>query len=298
MAHVSTEEYWDIEGSFEDPSHRTWNRKFKVIFDDIVYQFEALNAPDLPVPWDGHPADSTMRAGKAKAVHWEGDPYVWMVDIEYSSATGDSERGDPDPRNRPLEIETDFTSFQTPLIYDKNGQAVLNSAKDPFDPPWQKEDSRPILRFSRYESSLDLARSLEYRNAVNTDSFYGFAAGELMCMHIKQKRHFENGFEVWHTSYEFQGKANGTVQSYNSTLNFQGWDAVIPDLGFNELKTFGGGVVKSIACKDGYGKDVTSPVRLNGSGVAQIASNPLSWTAFKVFSPSYPYLPFANLGLI
>lgn len=298
MGHVSTEEMWDTKGSGDSKAVREWERKFIVCFDEIVHPPEAMEAPGVPLKWEGHPLDAAMLAEHADAVHIDGSPYVWLVTISYSSKAGDEERGQDDPRARPTEIETDFASFQVPMLYDKNGKAVLNSAKDRFDPSWQMEDSRPIIRFARYESSLDLARSLAFRNAVNTDSFLGiFEAGELMCMHIKQKRHFENGIECYYTQYEFQGKANGTITSNGSTLDYDGWDAVIPDMGFNEILNGKKVAIHTKPDNGKPGKPVSKEVRLDGNGKALSETATLEQTCFRVFQPPYRYQAFSLLGL-
>jgi hypothetical protein len=298
VAHLYTREYWESEASGDDKGTRTWTRVFKVVYDSIEQPATVLDAAGIPLRWEAHPLDAAMLAKTAKSAHLDGDPYCWLVTVEYSSLTGDESRGADDPRARPLEMETDFMSFNVPMLYDNNGKAILNSANDRMDPPWEMEDSRPVLRFSRYETSLDLARSLAFRNAVNLDTFYGFADGELMCMYIKQKRHFENGIECWHTQYEFQGKANGTVVSNSVAKSYKGWDAVIPDMGFNEIVS---GVKTAIFTKSVNGKvskAVSKEVRLNGAGVALSDTATLEATFFHVFRPPYRYQNFSILGLV
>lgn len=298
MPHVSTEELWTTRASGDTKAHREWDRKFIVIYDEIVHAAEVLEATGVPIRWEPHPLDANMLAEHGEATNKDDDPYVWEVTITYSSRAGDEDRGQDDPRDRPIEIETDFVSFQVPMLYDKNGKAVLNSAKDRFDPPWQMEDSRPVLRYSRYESALNLARSLAYRNAVNIDGFAGFSAGELMCMHIKQKRHFENNIECWHTQYEFQGKANGTITSAGSTKNYNGWDAVIPDMGFNEIINGKKVGIHTKPDNGKPGKPVSKEVRLDGTGKALSETATLEQTYFHVFEPPYRYQSFAALGLV
>lgn len=292
MAHIFTREYWDISGSGNSKAVRAWERKFKVVFDEIVDIPDALDAPGIPLRWEAHPADFRMLAHDADASHWQGDPFTWIVTVQYSSLAGDEERGADDPRDRPTEIETDFIAYQIPMLYDKDNTAVLNSAGDPHDPSWQMEDSRPVIRFRRFETDRDIQRSLDYRNAVNTDTFDIFAPGELMCMYIKQKRHFENAIECWDTAYEFQGKANGQVLHRGVLTDYKGWDAVIPDVGFNKITGSGRELIR-----DTSGKPVSSPVRLNGFGGELAFDAPFDETAFGIFRPPYRYRSFAALGL-
>lgn len=296
MAHLTTEETWDVDGTGEaNPGlKRTWERKFIVIFDDVVHPPEALDATGVPRRWEPHPYDSTMLAKKGHAVHRGDSPFIWTVSITYESLTDEEERGEDDPRDRPPEIETDFISFQTPMLYDYNGRAVLNSALDPFGSPWMMEDSRPVVRITRFETDFDFARSLAYRNAVNIDTFFGMAAGEVMCMYIKQKRHFENTIECWHTAYEFQGKANGEVMSAGTLTTYNGWDAVIPDVGFNEIID---GEKQLIKDESSPPRPVSREVRLDGNGVSLASDADIDQTYFHVYRPPYRYLAFSALNL-
>lgn len=302
MAHVSTEEYWEIEadGDATPATGRHWTRQFKVIFNSIEYANAVLNAPGLPVKWDSHPADSTMLAKHSHAGNLQGDPFCWLVTVDYDSNTGPEDRGEENPLDRPTEIETDFASFQKPLLYDKDGVAVLNSAGDPFDPYPQIEDSRFIVRCARFEADFTPARSLAYRNAVNTDALTigdaTFEPGEGMCMFIKQRFHYENTHECWFTMYEFQFKNNGQVMSGGALMDYQGWDVVVPDVGFNELLDGPSGF--RILITDGDGKAVSVPVRLDGAGRVLLPHDaPPEDTQFRIFKPDYRYLPFAPLGL-
>lgn len=295
MAHLETQEIWDNDASGDATAHRVWTRKFLVLYDEVVASAEALDAPDIPTRWSPHPLDFRMLASDAKASKWKSDPLTHIVEVTYDSQTGAEDRGDDDPLARPATIETDFIAYQKPLVYDKDGNAVLNSAKDPFDPPAQIEDSRIILKFTRFEASLDVARSLAYRNAVNTDSFWGFSAGEVMCMYIKQTRHFENAIEYWQTSYEFHVKENGSLNSDGTDTPYLGWDIVIPDMGYNEVGANG---KRYMIHEDNSTRPVSVPVRLNGAGLQLRPPNaPSSKTWFLIFRPNYRYLSFSALNL-
>lgn len=297
MAHISTDEYWESTAEGEADAHRHWTRQFKVVFEgEIPGPDEILNAPGIPKRWDGHPADPTMLAERANSENLQGDPFCYLVIVDYDSRTQPEDRGEDNPLDRPTEIETDFISYQKPLLYDKDGVAVMNSAGDLFDPCPQIEDSRFIIRFARFEADRNLARSLAYRNAVNTDVITidseTFQPGEGMCMYIKQRFHYENTHETWFTMYEFQFKNNGKVMSGGVLTDYQGWDIVVQDVGFNII--FNG---KRLLINDNDGKSVSVPVRLNGFGLALDENLPLSDTQFRIFKPDYRYLPFAALGL-
>ncbi len=296
MAHVSTQEYWVKDGTGDSKGLRHWTRKFKVIFDAVPEVIDVLNAPGIPGRFAPHPADSTMLARDGNAENLQDDPLIYIVVINYTNDAG-IDGDDIDPANRPTDIELDFISFQVPLFYDRNKKAALNSAGDPFDPLWMMEDSRPILRFHRFEHTFDIQRSLDFRNAINLDVFMTvFNPGEVMCMYIKQRRHVENALERWETQYEFQLKGNGQVLSGNGLTDYHGWDAVIPDMGFNQLSPSGSG--NRILIEDEKGQPVSVPVRLNGNGLKlHPPSLGPEWTFFRIFEPPYRYQNFVTLSL-
>ena len=57
----------------------------------------------------------------------------------------------------------------------QNGDTVLNTAGDPYDPPVVIDDPRLVMTPSvRNEAKFNVGWVLAYRNAVNSDPFAGF----------------------------------------------------------------------------------------------------------------------------
>ena len=72
---------------------------------------------------------------------WKG----WTVTAEYSSEFTLAEN----PTNDPATITWGSEQFQRVVVVDKEGDAVVNSAGDPFDPPIMADDSRRVVTVTK-----------------------------------------------------------------------------------------------------------------------------------------------------
>lgn len=238
---------------------RTYSRLFRVITTsriDAGPAILALAGSSLPGRGDFYRgADGSIDTGAwVKKIDPQQDrdnPKVWEVRVDY----GPGEPPDENPLNRPAKYSWGKAKYTKPAVKDRNGKAIMNSAKVHYDPPAEMDDSRRTLTIVRNEVSYDAARSLDYEDAVNDSAFMGFAAGRAKVEGITATSESENGFNYWIVTYEFHFRRDG-------------WTLKLLDQGRHE-RINGKLVPIKDRLEDGSKDDtsyVTDPVPLDGNG--------------------------------
>lgn len=206
-----------------------------------------------------HNEDSTaycvnLSVSNAKPWKW------WIVTADYSSEREITEN----PLSEPAAITWTSEQFQKRAVIDRDGNGIVNSAGDPFDPPLMMDDSRRVVTISK---NLAVVPSwiLTYQDAVNSSSFTvdgitigaGYAKVQSVTVGEKQKR-------------------NGTafrVVTLVIHLQKTGWALTHEDVGFRETN-YAGEMVNIL--NDGDSERPTAPVALDGAGMHQ--ANPTAAT--------------------
>src|SRR5207245_2866104 len=85
---------------------------------------------------------------------------------------------------------------QSTVWKDAYGKGILNSAGQYFDPPPMMDDSRPRLSIARNEPVFNPAIAINYQDAVNTDGFLGFTAGQVRVSGISASNESENNIPL------------------------------------------------------------------------------------------------------
>jgi hypothetical protein len=167
-------------------------------------------------------------------------------------------------------------------VFDRNGNFIVNSAGDPFDPPNMMDDSRRVVTVQKNLAVVP-TWILDYQDAVNSDSFtidgVTVAAGLAKMQTV--------------TVGEVQRRNGNTFRSVNFTIHLQreGWLLRPLDAGFREI-AYGGLVnIKNPGDDELPG----APVPLNGSGVS-LASPSFSTCVFLSFEV-YATRAFSSLPL-
>lgn len=240
------------DGDFEARSRaRRYTRRFRVRTSDgldgpaVVQAY--LSLPALYSTYtSGNDADT---AALVESVRVTGVGFkLWEAEVTYSTITPDSGQNAENPLDRNPVVRWSSQSYQVPVVRDVNGRSILNSAGDPFDPPIEREEKRPLLSVERFEMLYSPALAQEYQYAINSDTFVGALAGYARCNAIDGDRHYEKNFYCWRVKYEFEFRR-------------EGFAAQPLDQGFRYLSS---GV--AIQAKDAQGSFANSPVLLNGAG--------------------------------
>jgi hypothetical protein len=203
------------------------------------------------------------------------NPFLWDVEAIYESEGLRPEQFVKSPFDRPTVQTATMQKFQKPAVIDQNGLAYVNSAGDPFDPPIEVDDSRPVLQLKRNEPTFDYTLPLVYKDAINADPFLGISPGSCKCQAINSVGpQFENGVLYWEVTYEFE-------------IRLEGWNLQVLDRGYRYLNS---GALTPILIN---GLPCTTPRLLDGAGgVLSVGGTP----KYRTFTP-YPSLPFAPLNL-
>lgn len=251
MAVVSVEEIPSARsGSRNERFEKFYKTKWNVILDGTdTGPMAAMDAvPVYPADiYDLGTGESDSLAAcltlKADCVSDDGCEYE--VEVEYGPRVPREEN----PLDQPLEESLEFAQFERIVDVDADGNPVLNTAGDPFDPPVTRDDSRPILKIVRNEATFRPVFILGFRDCINESEFRGFPAGTVKCQPIPVRR-------AWHPipGYYY-------IHAYEFHIDEDGWNKPVLSQGLRAID--GSGNRRQILIE---GHPATSPVPLDENG--------------------------------
>lgn len=277
---------------------RTYTQTFIVGTDDVQdgslvarTAIDPNGGPVIPQPLTFYVAGNEFDLGafvKSVEAHEIGETgMLWEVTVTADSEMPEPPKDQENPLDRPPEVSWSFAQFQRVAEKDINGNAIVNSAGQAFDPPIQIDDSRPVCDIERNEDAFDPDVIFAYKDAINADTLdiggLTVAPGQAKMANISARRQFENSQFYWKVAYQIEVKQDG-------------WNLSVLDQGWYKKGQNG----KLTPCVDDAGNEVTAPVLLDGQG-GQLALPPApagqsGAAVFKTFDV-YTSLPFAPLGL-
>ena len=169
---------------------------------------------------------------------------TWEVLCTYSSNMDE----DDNPLDRPPVISYKTQSYEHPVDKDIDGNAVLNSCGQQFDPTIMEISPVLVMNVQVNWADYDPNFALSMYNKVNADTFFGFSAGTVLCTDIAGSPESESDVDFYSVDIEFQIRANG-------------WQKLILDTGLQEYDSAGGR--RNIMVQ---GMPTTSPLGLDGFG--------------------------------
>jgi hypothetical protein len=177
------------------------------------------------------------------------DDCTWIIIADYGPY--DPTQFPENPLNHPIKITFGANRFEKPAEEDVDGNAVLNSAGDYFDPAATMDDSRSTLRVVRNEQYYDERYATVWRDKVNESNWNGYAPGTVKILPITSEMEYSGvcGF-YYVVQYEFE-------------INSDGWKKRILDQG---LRVLDSGTGNQKLAHDENGQPATSPVLLDGNG--------------------------------
>lgn len=210
----------------------------------------------VPDYYAAHPADSNFYVMQ-KSVKPIG-PTLWEVTVVYEFIEN--------PLLQPYSVQ--FIPQASMEAIDKAIQVadgvesfsldLVNSSKEPFDPPIQEEFYDFSILIRRNEAAFDITTANGFLNTVNNDTFafvarngvtYQFAAGQARCKSIQAEERRHGATWFFEVAYEF-------------VVRRDGWQRRILDQGFRKLENN-----TYITIADAEGNPLTQPVKLNGAGL-------------------------------
>lgn len=279
MSVASVSELWQgRDGDYSISGERTYTRVFRVVTDSKTDDFTTVQASgSLPYVGIAYPNDANAFCQKLTGSQESFSPKVWLVTAAYSNKQEAAE----DPTNDAAEIEWDTEQFQRPIFKDKDDNAIVNSAGDPYLPGVERDDSRRIVTITKNMTSVP-SWILTFEDAVNDSSFV------------------VDGITIGARKAKCQKTSVGKWQERNGTeyrqvqivlhLRKDTWDFEIMDTG---LRRKDGSERKVITNDDGT--EITSPVPLDGSG--DVLANPSESTVVYQTYQAYTELDFSTLPL-
>lgn len=245
---------------------------------------------DSQVPSLGASVNSDRRATvKTKnASLIDGANYIWDVTLSLDTEPIPQAALDADteenPLERPAEISWDYQSL--PFIITKTVDdpplPIQNTAGDPYDPGIEVEEGVLVLHVTRNQANFSASTMLEYGNTVNSNTFYGAAAGKAKLLPPRAQRVVENELTYWRVSYEVHFRKAG-------------WKVVSVNQGLQELAT--AGVIASKRRALGAdGQNAVDPVKLKENGTRWTDGDTVFYNQFTVYeSKNFGPLKLENI---
>lgn len=263
---------------------RSYVRRYDVHTDDPFETMVAVRAA-LPLSWEADPVDGAAIVVTRTA---EQDPKarkLWRGEVTWTWEPEDDD--EEDPLNREPAIDWTSNTIMLPAIKDRDGDAVVNSAGDYFDPPPEREVERWLAQIEFNATSIP-SNIRRYKGAVNTTAV--LIDGEP----IAAERAKIVGLTI--SKVQYWGEGETPYRTIRLSVECRdddddSFDLELLDQGYR--KRFGTTPV-DIYIEPGAGADpdekpqrTSVPVLLNGEG--DVLDNPTPSTAV------FLQFPFANL---
>jgi len=260
MAVVSADEMVRERQAVATTEQATYVRPWRVKIAEVDgappadVECEARDAAALPSL--GHPHDwDTNAVLVRKSVKPTESRLIWIVDCEYETPEAPSLL--PNPLNDPVSITWGVNEYTEVADEDKDGDPILNSAKDWFDPPLEHAVYLPVVTMVRNDATFNPNIAVGYVGSVNKDAvtIAGYTAGarKARCLEYGGKSAERNGVAYY-------------VVTYRIEFNYKRYDRSVVDQGIRRMD----GAGKKVRINVGNvasGEPVTEPVRLDGNGV-------------------------------
>lgn len=158
---------------------------------------------------DEHPEDSRRKVRRVNVRQIQSSP-LFEVDVQYevppdgSRHRAEEALGEQEPLSAPPVYEWRQIVQDVPIDRDVDGNPIVNSARQGFATPPTKRIRSIHLTISRNQSVFNVARSLDFANAVNADQFQGAAPGLVQCLEIVPTSVFTIDFAYINVAYAFE----------------------------------------------------------------------------------------------
>jgi hypothetical protein len=287
MEEGSREAHWNVDAG------RTYQRKFRIITStqndgpNVVLGQFGTNYGDTYQPfYAANEADLFACVNQIDCEPTGNDGIEWIVTLSYGwynplQAGGGKEQN---PLDMPIEVSWALRDHETVLDTDQNGDAVLNTAGDPYDPPIVIDDPRLVMTVVRNEMMFNVGWVLAYRNAVNSDPFAGFPPLTCKVLNISSRSQWHQDIGWYYqTTYEFEFLTASIDYDTNT-----GFRKRIISQGFRAISSVTG-TPYHITLK---GTPISSPMLIDSNGYLLGHDDTPYWQTFQ----AYPELPFNIFG--
>jgi hypothetical protein len=266
-------------------------RHFEVHTDTLpVSSFSILTAIGVSL-FNQHPEFPGAICKKIGVPQGDDDnAHIFDVTVEYDDDFEGMDKEKPtdnNPLNRPVVVQGGFNEHDEIIYQDLDNNPIKNSAGDPFDPPPTRKAG--ALRFSMTKNypTLNLGILRAYKNAINSDAWFGQAqytariANVSFSRVIEEVQNGENDHQTWvYWPYTFE------FEVAEPDVGDGTWHMVLLDQGYRHTQAG-----DPLPIRNTDGTPVTQPSLLNGSGALSTTPHFLTFNIYRA-------LPFAALGLL
>jgi len=267
---ITYDEIFGGRGSSLDPNWgRFYTRQWRAITDDPAIGPKTVRDSAPVARGDAYVSGSESDAGsfcQNLTVQEDGqanDGCQWIVTAEYGPFDVISLTPEVPTTQRPR-VSFDWVEYERPLEQDANGDPIVNSAGDYFDPPVMTTVSNPLMRIERNEAGYNLGLVADCKGRINDALWFGRAAKTWKCVNILGTETTGPDGEIYFiVVYEFEYKA-------------EGWDIPVLDQGMHELVSS-----TKVKIRDSNGSWVSSPWPLNADGTKKAATDDAEFIVFE-----------------
>lgn len=225
----------------------------------------------VPLFREAHDDDANLKVVSVDVAMEGMNRTSYLVTVEYETDRADTP--EDDPLDDPVQVSWSGREYTESIVEDIDGNPILNSALDPYDPAYVVDKQRLMVRIVRNESlpSYSPADADDYMGSINTDNVtiagLTVTARQAKLNVYAADKQYRNGTWFWRVTYEVEFKASG-------------WVAKLVDHG---LYRWTGAVTNPASVKRPCivnGKEAEVPQRLDGTGQQLTLSTPASGTIY------------------
>ncbi len=207
------------------------------------------------------------------------EPY----DVVHQLGNSDIGQGIINPTDRVPEVYMDKAKYQRSKPEDESSPPLpyVNTVGDPLIDTPETEETRPVFKIVRNESTYNDDYASQYKDAVNSDEFLGYPPNTVKCRDITAERDYDPDWGYYyHVTYEFEVRDDD---------DGNGFTRKILNAGYRQLVN-GSGEPTNVV--DATGNQVTDPVPLQKNGAYTPGADPY----FLSFA-QFPSIEFAGLNI-
>ena len=298
-----TEVHEGRQASVDAKFNRTYTRVFLVKTDANTYgPYCAGSHPSLPLIFSAPPEDANAYAISISPVQDQGDPKLWRVTVQYSYntdmvASNSAPSGNPavdtqqqgqapasrveNPLSRPRDYSISSNTFPWAVETDRFGNAIQNSAGDPFIPVPEIQRGGATITVGLNSVNSPSAAWIGAIGYLNSSSYtvgpYVIGAGLAKLNGVSASLAYENGVSYWRWSLTFEYRPDG-------------WAWVVANKGKRQTDA-NNPTGQPVDIVTAAGVPVSNPVYLDAAGYAIAPGGTRTFATFHI----YPRVAFPSL---
>lgn len=246
----------------------TWEylvRTTQIETDVDAIESASYGGTSIPDEGDTHPINSDLICTAKSVERIDKTGLLWRVEVSWTS---DTQAEAEEVWN--VEMSVTGTEFQQQAYQDKDGNPIVNSAGQPFEPGLTESfyDEEITVSFNSYSvnaSGIEAARG-KVNDQQITLTVNGVArtyeARHLKCVQAGYQTVYSGGNSYWRITYVFRSRVDG----YTETVLDQGFAELVA----GELVTI----------KDANGEPLNAQSMLDGAGA--VSTDGPHWLSFAI----------------